>query len=59
MSECSLLQNEKNRFLADEFFMLSWDAATEHNKTWTVIKGKKNQKEFKLKVKEELERILL
>lgn len=27
-----LVQNEKNRFLAEEFFMLSWEAASEHNK---------------------------
>ncbi|MCR4953440.1 MAG: hypothetical protein K6A43_05135 [Treponema sp.] len=27
-----LVQNERNRFLAEEFFMLSWEAASEHNK---------------------------
>ena len=59
MAENILLQNEKNRFLADEFFMLSWAAAVQHNKTWKEISEESEKKEFRNSVKRELERIML
>lgn len=55
MVDTLLLQNEKNRFLADEFFMLSWEAATQHNKTWNQITEECGKKEFRNKIKEWLE----
>ena len=59
MNENILLQNEKNRFLADEFFMLSWAAATQHNKTWEQITEESDKKEFRQKIKNLLEKMML
>ena len=38
----NLLQKEKNRFLANEFFMLSWSAALQRNKTFASIESEKD-----------------
>lgn len=59
MIENTLLQNAKNRFLADEFFMLSWAATVQHNSTWKNLTCKCKQREFRKKVKEKLESMLL
>uniref|UniRef100_UPI0025D27464 hypothetical protein n=1 Tax=uncultured Treponema sp. TaxID=162155 RepID=UPI0025D27464 len=59
MNENILLQNEKNRFLADEFFMLSWAAATQHNKTWEQITEESDKKEFRQKIKNRLKKMML
>ena len=59
MNEIILLQNEKNRFLADEFFMLSWDAAVQHNRVWKSIKIEEDQKLFRQKIKVRLEKMML
>ena len=59
MEETTLLQNEKNRFLADEFFMLSWAAATQHNKTWTQITEDSEKSEYRQRIKNWLEAKML
>ena len=59
MCENILLQNIKNDFLADEFFMLSWNAAVEHNKTWNNLKKKSQKREFRKKIKSELQKMLM
>ena len=59
MNENILLQNEKNRFLADEFFMLSWEAAVQHNKVWNSLKTKNEQRIFRQKIKNRLEKMML
>ena len=59
MNENILHQNEKNRFLADEFFMLSWDAAVQHNRVWKSIKIEEEQKLFRQKIKVRLEKMML
>lgn len=54
MNENYLLQNEKNRFLADEFFILSWCAAMQRNQTFAALENgaDKTQKDDYIKKKE-------
>ena len=44
---CEILQNEKNRFLADEFFAASWNAAVQRNETFAKLESR-TQKAKKL-----------
>lgn len=57
----NLLQNEKNRFLADEFFKLSWNAALQRNKTFASIESEnfdKLKKDFYKEMKKTIFQIL-
>ena len=59
MNENNLLQNAQNRFLADEFFMLSWASAVQHNKVWNEIETDAEKNEFRRKMQGKIESLLL
>lgn len=54
---CEILQNEKNRFLADEFFAASWNAAVRRNTTFAKLDeqdSKDKKDKFRECLKEEI-----
>lgn len=58
---CEILQNEKNRFLADEFFAASWNAAVQRNTTFAKLDeqdSKDKKDEFRKCLKEEIFKML-
>lgn len=50
--------SEKVPFLYDEFFMLSWAAAVQHNKVWNEIESDFEKNKFRQKIRKEINVIL-
>ena len=57
-SEFPLLQDKKNRFLADQFFLAAWASAIRHDKTWIELAEQEARDAFKEKKKAEYENIV-
>ena len=52
------MQNAKNTFLANQFFLSAWAASVRRNKTWENLEGN-DRSEFRQKMKAKVEQILL
>lgn len=58
MAFCKIIEKKKE-FLKDEFFMLSWNAAVEHNKIWKHDDWSADKKnEFKKQIKFFIEELI-
>lgn len=53
------IQNQKELFLKSEFFMLSWEAAVQHNGVWKNNPTQKTKDGFREKIKAFLEEELM
>ena len=53
------IQNQKELFLKSEFFMLSWEAAVQHNGIWKNNPTQETKDDFREEIKAFLEKNLM